>query len=168
MPGVRSIPARLKPRPGRDDASGMVVLAVEELRAWAAEALDAVRQRKPRRGGRRLPGGDAPFSPELAATIKRWLDLYGDPSSTARTPERERALRDAAEAARSPSEAGGLYSLAFAGWCWREVQPPQPDAAFAERGFESVCALLRVRDLPYEWRRAAFEYGVALHESETA
>jgi hypothetical protein len=167
MPGVPSIPAPLKPACRADDGSS-VALAVEELKVWASEAFDAVRHRKAGRGPVGGPSGTgATIDLGLATTIKRWLDLYCDAASPARTPERERALLSAADAASSPAEATGLYSLAFAGWCWREVETSGADGPSADRGFEAICALLRVRDLHPESRRAAFACGVALHKSET-
>ena len=145
-----------------------MALAVEELKVWASEALDAVRHRKPGRGAGAPDSGEkARIDLGLATTIKRWLDLYCDAAGPARTPERERAFLGAAAAATSPAEASGLYSLAFAGWCWREVDTHGVDGPSAQRGFEAICALLRLGDLPAESRRTAFAYGVALHESET-
>ena len=168
MPGARSIPAPLKAASRADDASP-VALAVDELKVWASEALDAVRNRKPGRGSSaRSVGTGATIDLGLATTIKRWLDLYCDPAGPARAPERERALLGAAAGATSPAEASGLYSLAFAGWCWRAVETRGVDGPSSERGFEAICALLRLSDLPAENRRTAFAYGVALHESETA
>lgn len=168
MPGACSIPAPLKAASRGDDGSFMAP-AVEELRVWASEAVDAVRHRKPgRRPSDRPSGAGATIDLGLATAIKRWLDLYCDAAGPARTPERERGFLCAAADARSPVEASGLYSLAFAGWCWREVEPDGVDGPPADRGFEAICALLRLGDLPSESRRAAFEHGVALRESETA
>jgi hypothetical protein len=143
-----------------------VVAAVEELRAWAAEAVDAVRHRKARRPRPGEEGSDVAIGLELATTIKRWLDLYGAGGRGARTPTRDQALRGAIDGARSPSEAAALYSLAFAGWCWREVGGGGIGTAEVGAGFESICSLLRLGDLTRERRWAAFAHGLALHDSE--
>jgi hypothetical protein len=168
MPGSRSIPPQLKAASRADDGFS-VALAVAEPKAWASEALDAVRHRKPGHGPSARPGGNgATIDLALATAIKRWLDLYCDTAGRGRTPGREQALRRAADVATSPVEATGLYSLAFAGWCWREVEREGGAGPAGARGFDAICALLRVGDLPEESRRAAFAFGASLHEPETA
>jgi hypothetical protein len=68
---------------------------------------------------------------ELSDTYSRWLVLFSDDKSSARTPGRAKLLGGAPLALGYGSDgradpALGLWRLAFAGWCWREVERSDP------------------------------------------
>ena len=155
MPGAPSIPVPLKAASGADDGLRMT-LAVEELKVWASEALDAVRHRKPGRGlGRVHAGTGMAIDLGLATTIKRWLDLYCDAASPAARRSASAPCSCAAEARDLAGRGDGpvqprLRRLVLARGRDRAGSTVRPPSA----AFEAICALLRLRDLPPESRRA--------------
>lgn len=102
------------------------------LRSDGAYLLDALR------GARAAPrvalngSTTAPFMQSLADTYSRWLVLFSDPNSAVKTARRARLLGGAPVAlGYGPDDQStiplGLWRLAFAGWCWREVEHGEPE-----------------------------------------
>jgi hypothetical protein len=80
-----------------------------------------------------LDGSTAePFKRALADTYSRWFVLFTDSKAQVRTPRRAQLLGGAPVALGHRLDdrsavALGLWRLAFAGWCWREVERGEPD-----------------------------------------
>jgi hypothetical protein len=102
-------------------------------RSDGLQAADAVRElRSAHTRKTALNGSSADmFRTELADTVARWLVLFTDAKSAFRTETRSRLLGGAPVAlGHSPEgrepESLALWRLAWAGWCWREVERGDP------------------------------------------
>jgi hypothetical protein len=76
-------------------------------------------------------GPDDPFGRALADTASRWLVQFSNASPSVLTERRMQLFGGALTTLRlDPADRGpvavGLWRLAYAGWCWREVERGEP------------------------------------------
>jgi hypothetical protein len=105
-----------------DSVAQLVPFERHGLRSDGMLLLDAIRERD---SGVAFNPAVETFVQAVADVHSRWLVLYTDDASPVRTPARRTLLYGAARAlGRNEADADvpALFGLAFAGWCWREVE----------------------------------------------
>jgi hypothetical protein len=148
----------------------------------ASDGLSALRAVRRLRAGEVRPLVESRSAEEFRArferTEARWYALFTDNRHPARTDPRAKQLAEGvSRLSRQPEplspEWSSLFRLAFAGWCWREVEGTGPaDEAqrqgFLNRAFRTVHLRLGIpADVPQERCRSSFLHGIAVHDAET-
>jgi hypothetical protein len=113
---------------------GLVVAALNLVpherhgfRSDGAYVLDALRQANVQSQAASAGSSAEPFSDAVTDTFARWLVLFSDERSAVRTKRRAQFLGGAAVGLGYRADDRGdaalaVWRLAFAGWCWREVE----------------------------------------------
>jgi hypothetical protein len=112
-----------------DALANLIPLERHGLRSDGGYMIDALRSARDRRPT--APSGRVEdFVQRLADTQSRWFVVYTDERSPIRTEERAQLLGGATRALghTDPSDPAvlAIWWLAFAGWCWREVERGNP------------------------------------------
>ena len=112
-----------------DALANLIPIERHGLRSDGGYLIDAIRSAREHRPALRPSPEVEDFTQRLADTRSRWLVLYSDDRNAVRTDERGRLLAGAPQALGYTELAGpalALWWLAFAGWCWREVEHDNP------------------------------------------
>ena len=125
-----------------DAVANLVPLARHGHRSDGHHLLDALRHRHdPRHQPEHRPGADT-LVQAIHDTYSRWLVLYTDVHSPVRTTRRSELLSGAPATLGHRTidnpQALALWQLAFAGWCWRNVERGGDTSSLREAALDAL------------------------------